>query len=381
MKNFLTLICLLLNFHTMAGKLSEKVEISILTCSPGIELYSLFGHTAIRVVDPETGMDIVFNYGTFDFNTSNFYIKYAQGLLPYQLSITSYDNFINSYKFDNRSVWSQTLQLSPSEKQKLFDLLAENYEPENRTYLYNFLFDNCSTRVRDIIEKSTDYPIIWKAQDTEKNFWNLLDEYLYAMPWVQWGIHTILGQPGTQTADTRQYLFLPDYLMYALDSASCNGKRLVSETTTEYQAPPSVIHSPWYFSPAFILALGAVFVIFLIQYFKSVKLLNFMAVLFFVLSGLIGILLVFLGFFTEHPITAPNLNLVWANPVNLIVIYFLVRKQLALWVHYYLLIYTAILILGIPLWFIAIPAVPLASLSIIILMIYLNLKLKQRKFH
>ena len=197
----ISLFLILLTASTSASiKLSKDATISILTCSPGNELYSLFGHTGIRVVDKANDMDIVFNYGTFDFATQGFYFKFARGLLPYQLSCSEFRRFLSSYIHDERSVYSQTLNLDSIQKQYLMDLLVENYEPANREYLYNFLYDNCSTRVRDIIEKSTGNQITWIAQPSTKSFWNLLDEYLGRSPWIQWGIHTILGSPATALA-------------------------------------------------------------------------------------------------------------------------------------------------------------------------------------
>ena len=141
MKTLVTLLISVICLLPLPGKafqLSNEAEISILTCSPGKELYSLFGHTAIRVRDPKAGMDEVFNYGTFDFDTPHFYLKFAQGLLPYQLSTTSFRNFMLSYQMEERSVYSQRLRLDSLQKQQLFDLLLENYRPENRSYLYNF---------------------------------------------------------------------------------------------------------------------------------------------------------------------------------------------------------------------------------------------------
>lgn len=379
MKTILIHLLLFCSLCSTALPLSQDSKISLLTCSPGTELYSLFGHSAIRIEDPVAGMDIVFNYGTFDFNTPHFYIKYAQGLLPYQLSVASYNNFINSYKIENRTVWSQTLQFDSLQKQTLFNLLAENYEPKNRTYLYNFLFDNCSTRIRDIIEKSANNQIVWKNRQADKNFWNLLDEYLGTMPWIQWGIHTILGQPGMQEANTRQYMFLPDYLMYAIDSATYNHKPLIDTTETVFQASMPEINNPWYLSPTFVLIVVVLIMISLILYIKSNKLLNGFAILLFLLSGLIGILLIFLGFFTEHPITAPNFNLIWANPLNLIVLFFIPMKKMPAFIRYYLSFYQIILLVGIPVWFFIIPAVPMASISIIIGLSFIVFNLRQRK--
>ena len=168
MKNFIfTLIILALALPGKATTLSDKAEISVLTCSPGKELYSLFGHTAIRVHDPEQDLDVVFNYGTFDFDTPHFYLKFAQGLLPYQLSTSHFQSFMYSYMMEERSVYSQRLQLDSLQRQKLFDLLLENYKPENRSYLYNFLYDNCTTRVRDILVDCSPAAIDWNTPDLE----------------------------------------------------------------------------------------------------------------------------------------------------------------------------------------------------------------------
>ena len=373
------IIALLSVFNSLAFPLSKEAEISILTCSPGTQLYSLFGHTAIRVSDPSQRFDYVFNFGTFDFETQGFYLKYAQGLLLYQLAITSYPHFLSSYQEENRSVYSQTLKLDSLEKQTLFDLLLENYRPENRSYLYNFLFDNCTTRSRDIVQKSLPLPINWHLANTDKNFWNLLDEYLRVSPWVKWGIHTILGQPGTRKATTFEYMFLPDYLMYGLDSATYNGKPLVEKTEILYQAPPLRVNTPWYLSPWFIFSLGVLLLILLLQNQKNLMLLNTVSCLFFLFTGIVGVLIVFLGFFTEHPITAPNWNILWANPLNLIVVCFIFFRQLPRIVRGYLTLYILLLTIAIPVWFLAQPAVPLASLPFIMMMIYLCFRQKQKQ--
>lgn len=223
---FLFIISSLISIKGIGLTLSPETEVSILTCAPGNELYSLFGHTAIRINDPRHQIDRVYNYGTFDFSTPHFYLKYARGLLPYQLTVQKFSHFIYNYQLEERTVYAQTIRLDSLEKQRIFDLLEENLLPQNRYYLYNFLFDNCTTRSRDILLKSLPDSVAWNMPDVNKNFWNLLDEYLQASPWVQWGIHTILGQRGNRTATTFQYMFLPDYLMYGLKNARYDGQLL-----------------------------------------------------------------------------------------------------------------------------------------------------------
>lgn len=374
----LFIIALLSVFDSFAFPLSKEAEISILTCSPGTELYSLFGHTAIRVSDPSQRFDQVFNFGTFDFETPGFYLKYAQGLLLYELAVAPYPGFVSSYQRENRTVYSQTLKLDSLEKQNLFNLLLENYRPENRSYLYNFLFDNCTTRSRDIVQKSLPSPINWHLANTDKNFWNLLDEYLCVSPWVKWGIHTILGQPGNRKATTFEYMFLPDYLMYGLDSATYNGKPLAEKTEILYQASPSQISIPWYFNPWFVFSLGVLLLILLLQKKKNPKLLNSITFLFFLFTGIVGALIIFLGFFTKHPITAPNWNILWANPLNLIAVWFIFSRHLPRIIQGYFSLYILLLAIALPVWFLAQPAVPLASFPFIIMMIYLCFRQKQK---
>lgn len=381
MKNWIVLLFMvsLFPFQGKAFTLSNEAEISLITCSPGAELYSLFGHTAIRVYDPAADFDRVFNYGTFDFDTPHFYLKYAQGLLPYNLSCGSFHNFMLAYQYEERSVYSQKLLLDSLQRQTLFNLLLENYRPENRSYLYNFLFDNCTTRSRDILVKSVPGTVDWNTPDTDKNFWNLLDEYLQASPWVQWGIHTILGQRGNREATPFQYMFLPDYLMYGLNTARTGGQRLVEDARVLYQAPERAQQNRWYWNPMFVFAIGVIILIVLLYKTQSLYLLNTVTVLMFLFSGIVGCLIVFLGGFTAHPMTAPNWNILWANPLNLIAVFFVVRSHIPCFARVYLKVYLAILTVAIPVWAIAQPAVPMASVFLIILLIYLCLQLKNKK--
>ena len=134
----------------------DSIRISLLTCASGEEIYSLFGHTAIRYENHTRGIDAVFNYGIFNFNAPNFILRFALGETDYQLGVNSYERFAAEYHYLERDVWQQELNLTPQEKERLIALLEENYRPENRVYRYNFFYDNCATRPRDLIEKSID---------------------------------------------------------------------------------------------------------------------------------------------------------------------------------------------------------------------------------
>ena len=163
----LFLFCFSAQANQTKDTTNDSVRISLLTCAPGEEIYSLFGHTAIRYEEPAKGIDYVFNYGLFSFNTPNFILRFALGETDYILGVTSYDRFAAEYDYEERSVWQQTLNLLPEEKGKLLYLLEENCRPENRTYRYNFFYDNCATRPRDKIEEKA---MIFQTETTPNPF-------------------------------------------------------------------------------------------------------------------------------------------------------------------------------------------------------------------
>ena len=327
MKAFLVLL-LLFPVATLTSTplvLSEEAEVSLLTCAPGNELYSLFGHTALRVLDPVGDLDVVFNYGTFDFATPGFYLKFARGLLTYQLSCTTFLHFMDEYYYYQRDVREQVLLLDSTSKQRLWEQLAENYLPENRAYLYNFLHDNCTTRARDLVATSIDGEITWPDPLPPKSAWEQLDEYLHISPWTQWGIHVILGQPATATTSAWERMFLPDYLATGLEGAHVDGQPMVRPERVLHEAPHTQEIPAWYLSPLFVFSAGTTCLVVITRRRGKRRLLRGVAFPFFVATGMIGCLLSFLGGFTLHPTTAPNANLLWANPLNLIATFFFVK--------------------------------------------------------
>ena len=365
------ILVVLLQIISMTGytlTLSKDAKISVMTCEPGNQLYSLFGHTALRITDPAHKLDQVFNYGTFDFNTPNFYMKFAKGLLPYQFTNTKYKNFLREYQHKQISVYSQTLLLDSVQRQRLMDLVIENLLPQNKTYLYNYLYDNCSTRCRDLVINAVDADVFWNMEEESKSFWNLLDEYLNVQPWSQWGIHTILGQDGTQQAKTYEYMFLPDYLLKGLKTAAVNNRLLASKPETIYKAPQRENDNRWYFVPLFVFSVFAMIVLALNYFTHSVKVLNISLSFLLIATGIVGCLIIFLGFFTLHPLTFPNWNIMWANPLNLLVGFFVFSSKAIQVVRYYLLINIVILGLALLLWPILFPAVPIASVVLIIML-------------
>ena len=183
--------------QTQQGDTPDSIRISLLTCASGGEIYSLFGHTAIRYENFTRGIDAVFNYGMFNFNTPNFIFRFALGETDYQLGVTDYERFAAEYDYFGRDVWQQTLNLSQEEKTRLVNLLQENYLPENRVYRYNFFYDNCATRPRDLIEKaingSLEYADNMTDTQTGTTFRDLLHRYTEGHPWSRFGIDLCIG--------------------------------------------------------------------------------------------------------------------------------------------------------------------------------------------
>ncbi len=347
MKHFYFLVCLLLlQISVQAQKLSDKAEISILTCDPGEELYSTFGHNAVRVRDSVLNIDWVYNYGTFDFNTPNFYIKFGRGQLNYMLSLSYFSHFMEEYINDNRSVREQVLNLTAEQKQKVASFLENNHRPENKFYHYDFFFDNCATRIRDVLKSSLGDSLVFEKQDStyKETFRDLIDMYWKRTPWTQFGTNLLLGTPTDKKVNAMTVMFIPDFMEVAIDKATLisNGKKvpLVKQKNQIFQSSVALSDYTGIFRPTnvFIALFVLVSLISLIEFrrkriFKAVDFLLFMT------FGLLGLFLFFLWFFTDHKATINNMNLIWAFPLHFFFAIFLLKnKPLALWKYYSLIV-------------------------------------------
>lgn len=201
----------------------DSIRISLLTCASGEEIYSLFGHTAIRYENYTRGIDAVFNYGIFNFNAPNFILRFALGETDYQLGVTDYERFAAEYYYLERDVWQQELNLTVQEKGKLVMLLEENYRPENRIYRYNFFYDNCATRPRDLIEKSIDGTLQYAGDMTDTDsgisFRDLLHKYSKGHPWSRFGMDLCMGSQADRTINRRLMMFVPFYVQEYFNQA------------------------------------------------------------------------------------------------------------------------------------------------------------------
>ena len=353
---FLWILCTAGPLRAQEIALSPEARISVLTCGPGTELYASFGHTAFRVQDPKQGIDWIYNYGTFDFNTPNFYMKFARGKLRYALTKQSFENFLYTYQLENRWVREQWLQLSRSQKQDIFSFLEKNNRPENRYYQYDFLRENCATKIPEVLMKVLQPGLIWEEEHLKEpmTFRDLIQQNLNRNSWSSLGIDLALGARIDREARPLDYVFLPDYVMQQLNHSRVGDEALVEYSRTVLDLDPTV--PPTYFtaSPLFwmlvlLFLTGAITWIDFRNGSRS-RVLDF---LLFFLTGLSGLVIAFLWFFTDHHDTVWNANILWALPLNLIAAYYLIRKEnIPGWMSRYLLFLLVAIVLCLLIWII-----------------------------
>ena len=244
---YLFILCLAAWIGAEARSLSEEARISLLTCTPGEELYARYGHTAIRVQDPQNRLDLVFNYGIFDFNTDHFYWKFVKGETWYELGAITMPWFMLEYEEEHRPVYEQVLNLNPSQREEIWQALVLNYEPENRKYLYNFVFDNCATRPYLLIQKALGDTIRSEyTGNTGTTYRRFIRRYTGSMTWANAGINLLFGPKADKPMNNEQRLFLPEELMlYMAQAHLSDGTPLVSESEIgSFDLPKT----PWYAS-------------------------------------------------------------------------------------------------------------------------------------
>lgn len=349
----LLLLCLFVSLSGVAqDKLSENAEIYVLTLGPYQgELYSAFGHSAIRVVDTTEGLDDVYNWGVFDFDQPNFYLNFARGYLYYKLGVHPYDRFRDYYIYHNRYIHAQKLNLTQAQKQKLFDYLHWNSLPENQNYRYDYFYNNCATKVRDVMLTVFSDSVKFDGSyiKTDYTIRDLTDIYLQHQPWGDLGIDICLGLPMDKKASAHEYMFLPDYIESGFNHATIGSLPLVSETISVYESREETIATSL-FHPLTVFIVFAILVLALsIWDFKRKKLSRWFDALLFGILGLIGCLLFFLWFFTDHQAAAVNFNLLWAFPLHLVVAFALFKDRK--WLVKYFKIYNVLLSFVMLFWF------------------------------
>ncbi|MBN1464058.1 MAG: DUF4105 domain-containing protein [Paludibacteraceae bacterium] len=337
-KILLFVLCFFCFTFSFSETLSDKAQISLLTCGSGKELYAQFGHTAIRIYDPELTIDVAFNYGMFNFSTEGFYLKFVKGITDYELGLEfAIDFFI---KYQNREVdtWEQILVLTPKEKQRIFDALMLNYEPQNRFYRYNFVYDNCATRPRDMIEQAIGDTVIYPDRNVHNTFRQLVAGCVGTDNWTKFALDIVLGASADKVATPRERMFLPLELMfYMQDAKRKDGQKIVVSTTQVYKAPTKEVTTPFVLKPV-VVCFAVLFLIGLISYVRRNKNMLWLDAILFTISGVMGIIVFYLSFISVHPIVSENYNLLWMNPLQLVFVLLLPFKSLRKLLSYYQLV-------------------------------------------
>lgn len=312
LKKIFLCILLLSSIYNSFGQdvtLSKNAHISVLTCGTGNESYSLFGHTAIRVSDIDNNLDVVYNYGAFDFDTPNFVMQFVKGDLNYFIVNSRYADFINQYTYEKRDVYEQELNIPLALKQELFNNLAQSMLSDERLYNYKFIDNNCTSKVVDVINKTLQAKVITKKADTDLTYRTILYPYFDNHFYEKLGTSILFGRKVDQMGTK---IFLPFELLKSLKLIQYQNHPLCGENKAILVFEKEIPTSWWNNCYSYLLLLGFVILI------------NKKAIDFIYLSTitLFGLLFVFLGFYSSHHELGYNYNVLLFNPTLLILFYF-----------------------------------------------------------
>ena len=304
--------------------LSDSATVSLLTMLPGREVYSLFGHSAIRIRDDASGIDRTYNFGTFSFDQPYFVLRFLRGSLDYSLDTAPFRLELDKYQYLRRPIIEQTLDVGPEVVRRMYDNLEVNALPQNRDYRYDFFWDNCSTRLLDTIDAALvdagrprmDLP----PTTTPQTFRQLLAPYLVGQPLVETGLNLALGSPGDRAATAREEAFLPLRLADQLDRATVAGQPLVARRDTLFWVPGAGLPAP---APRWPLWGGAALLLAGLAATAwgwrrgPTRTGRAGDVALFGIVGVVGVIVLLLWTATTHDVMGPNGNLLWAWPTHL----------------------------------------------------------------
>ncbi|MPM60213.1 hypothetical protein SDC9_107061 [bioreactor metagenome] len=367
----------------------DSTVISLITCDPGDEIYAKFGHTAIRIKDTE-GLDLVFNYGLFDFRTENFYWKFLRGYTDYMLCVSRTADFLYEYQTRNSSVYEQVLNLDRNEKNKLIHLLNVNYEPQNRVYRYNFVFDNCATRPQDIIQEAVNGAIVDNVNPSDETYREIISKYLNDDPWADFGINLILGIDADRQAGEQANSFIPGNLKNYFERAKVlpvderrSERKLVEASEVLIQAVPrQKAEINWFFHPVTITLLFLM-VGLMLTFFKERKnnLYKIFDTVLYLFTGFAGLLIMVFSFFSVHPLVANNLNLLWLNPLNILVAFLLWQRQARKFLFFYNIVSLVLILLYIVVSVFFVHSIVPAAVPLSVLVFIRTLRRLERLLH
>lgn len=330
---FITLLFLLISLSRVFSQSPNDTVAYLITCGPGTETYSIYGHTALRIVFQEKQTDVVYNWGVFDFNTKNFAWKFAKGRLDYMLIAEPPKGFLQAYLFEQRYVYSQKINIDPVETRKLVALINENLRPENVKYRYDFFYDDCSTRIRDLLEKSIGEKLKYPPAETGKipTFRDMVARYQNPYPWLRFGVDLIMGSTSDKKARFRDRMFLPIDLKDGLSKLTVqrSDKRIPllqnPVVLIDFEAP--AIKPNFLIAPPFVFTMVIVLVLILAGLTKSRKIIRIIDIIIYSVFSLLAVLMIFFNFFTDHEQMKWNLNIIWLNPFIILCLVMLILKR------------------------------------------------------
>lgn len=311
----LSLILVSLKSFSQYYKLSKQAKVSVLTCGSGNELYSIYGHTGIRFLDVENNLDLVFNYGNFDFATENFYAKFVKGDLQYFVAACSFQDFMYEYQATNRQVWEQNLLINDIQKQQLLEEINKAVFSDEKFYTYKFIDKNCTTMVLDKINNILGKLVVTKKTNIDVSYRTVLYSFLDNHFWENFGINIIFGSKVDQNA---KKLFLPEELMSNLETSKLNNKRISKDAVILYEKKPESSTFSFWNS----IYLYCVFLILIVLINKRTVNIVYLTIL-----GLLGIFFSLVGFYSYHEEISNNYNVLLFNPSLLILLYYIKIKD------------------------------------------------------
>ena len=338
------------------GSVADSVRVSLLTCAPGNEIYSLFGHTALRYENPAKGEDWVFNYGLFSFDTPNFVLRFVKGETDYQLGVIPYRYFEGEYAMRGSSVYQQELNLTEKEKENVIRLLRENYLPANRVYRYNYFYDNCTTRARDKVEQGIEGKVVYPESVKKCSFREIVREYTAGHEWSAFGIDLCLGSEADEPIDERKQMFSPFYMLEFARGAMIHradtivpfvkAEKLLLDFSSKdeelFEKDEDVfLPSPWTCAWAW----WTITLVLVVLGIRNKKVYWGWDVLLFGAQGIGGCVIAFLFFFSVHPTVGSNWMLMMLNPLPLFYLPVMVYKAIKGKKDYFHLINAAVLTL------------------------------------
>ncbi len=340
MKSKFTLLFIFI-FSFGFSQLSKSAEISVITTGSGDYLYEKFGHTAIRIIDKENYRDEIYNYGIFDLNQSNFYWNFTKGYMKYKLMKYPFYLSLRSANEEKRWVKEQVLNLTYDEKIKIFNFLETNVLPKNASYFYDPFFDNCATKPQNIILKTWDKN--FKLVDnfsSNKSLRELMNEKINQNTWGSLGINIALGSKLDRKISALEYGYIPEYLSKILASSKINRngnlENCVKKTQILLNFEPKKSKSDLV-SPFLVFSLILLLIAFVTyKDYKIKKRSKWLDFSLFFATGIVGCILIFLWFFTNHSTAPNNFNLLWGQPFNILILIYLLKNNFPKWIKFHI---------------------------------------------